>query len=191
MSPVVSPAGTGTWRCATCGVEHAGLVSAFGAPAPAAWEWAKDVDRSAGELNADMCVLPGADGVDYFLRGQLQLPVLKTDGLVFTWGVWVSLSEANMRTAVERWEDPTRGSLPPMFGWLSTALAYEPTTLGLATHVHTRAPGLAPLVELNLEDGHPLAVEQREGISLHRMADINATMLAPQQPTSGQGVGEA
>jgi hypothetical protein len=59
-----------------------------------------------------------------------------------------------------------------MVGWLMANLScYEPSTLNLATVVHTRPVGLRPLVELEPTD-HPLAVEQREGITLARVQEI-------------------
>jgi len=64
-----------------------------------------------------------------------------------------------------------------MFGWLSNELTYEASTLLLATNVHTRAPGVVPWIELQPALEHPLAVEQREGITWHRVAEINARLL--------------
>jgi hypothetical protein len=59
-----------------------------------------------------------------------------------------------------------------MFGWLATAIAgYRPSTLGLKTNVHTQPVGERPLVELEPTD-HPLAVQQRDGISLARAQEI-------------------
>ena len=64
------------------------------------------------------------------------------------------------------------GGQPPYFGWLSTVLpGYEPTTLSLAANVHTQPVGERPLVELEHTD-HPLAVEQRTGITLARVQEI-------------------
>ena len=128
------------WRCASCGAEHVGLAVAFGTPAPAPWEWASPEERAAGELNADMCVLPGPDGSSFYLRGQLEIPVVDAEIDRFVWGVWVSLSEANMQITADHWQDPERASLAPMFGWLCTALDYEQPTVGLAAIVHTRHP---------------------------------------------------
>ncbi len=135
---------------------------------------AGDQERSDGELNADACVLPLPEQTFYFLRGHLQIPVLDGDLQTFTWSVWVSLSEANMRALASRWDDLDRTALPTMFGWLSTVLTpYQPATTNLATNVMTRAPGLVPLIHLNPGDEHPLAQEQRNGITMHRVAELN------------------
>jgi hypothetical protein len=66
---------------------------------------------------------------------------------------------------------------PPMFGWLSTELPiYQPSTLNLKTVVHMQPVGLRPLVELEPTE-HPLAVEQREGISIGRVQEFAERIL--------------
>jgi hypothetical protein len=99
----------------------------------------------------------------------LKIPVI--EGGVFTWGVWVSLSLENFERMLELWETPGRESEPPYFGWLSTALPCYPDTLNLKTHVHTRPVGERPFIELEPTD-HPLAVEQRNGITMARVREI-------------------
>ncbi|MNN83106.1 hypothetical protein D3C81_2001160 [compost metagenome] len=60
----------------------------------------------------------------------------------------------------------------PYFGWLSTELSiYLITTLSLKTMVHTQEVGAVPLIELE-QTNHPLAVEQREGITMERVKEI-------------------
>lgn len=72
----------------------------------------------------------------------------------------------------EVFEDPARVNEPPYFGWLSTTLpGYEPTTLNLKTNLHTQEIGVRPLVEVE-PTGHPLAVEQREGITVARVQEF-------------------
>lgn len=61
-----------------------------------------------------------------------------------------------------------------MFGWLDNWLSpFEKPTTNLAVNVHMRAPGIVPLIELDPTSDHPLAREQREGITLHRVAELN------------------
>ncbi len=50
------------------------------------------------------------------------------------------------------------------------------TTLNLKTHVHSRPVGERPYVELEPTD-HPLAVEQRTGITVDRVREIAAAVL--------------
>ncbi len=65
----------------------------------------------------------------------------------------------------------------PYFGWLSTTLPlYPQATLNLKTHVHSRPPGRRFLLELE-PTAHPLAVEQRDGITLDRVREIAESLL--------------
>ena len=170
-----------SWRCSTCGEAHRGLATGFGSQAPEPWQTATEAQREAGELTADVCFLPDEDpdaGTRYFLRGHIELPLLQpVEGeSSFAWSVWVSLSGQSLALLFDHWDDPDRAErVPPLFGWLCTALPYEPTTLGLRTQLHTREPGLVPLVELE-PTGHPLSREQARGISVHRVAELNAAV---------------
>jgi len=67
---------------------------------------------------------------------------------------------------------PGREHEQPMFGWFATELGvYLPSTLNLKTMVHTQPVGSRPLIELERTE-HPLAVEQREGVSLGRVQEF-------------------
>lgn len=146
----------------------------FGPHAPDPWMAASDAERALGELNADMCVLPDGDGsTNYFVRGHIEIPVRDSRDGPFCWSVWVSLSEESMLKQAAVWDDPARAELEPMFAWLSTNLPYEPATAPLPARLHTRAPGLVPWIELHPELDHPLGHEYRDGITLHRVAEIN------------------
>lgn len=164
------------WTCATCGESHEGLATVFGADAPESWMTATWRQRRRGELGADQCIVTLDGTTHYFIRGHVQIPIVDTDE-VFAWSVWCSPSGDSMRTTAEHWDDPQRDQLPPMFGWLNTALPYREPTLSIPTHVHTRAPGSVPLIELDPGIDHELVREQQEGITWHRVGEINATLL--------------
>ena len=67
----------------------------------------------------------------------------------------------------------------PYFGWLSTELPlYGTSTITLKTNVHTRPVGLRPNIELE-PTGHPLAAEQRNGITRERVREIAEQLLHP------------
>lgn len=61
---------------------------------------------------------------------------------------------------------------PRRGGWLNVRLPY-PDTFNMKTNLHLRDDGQDPLVELEPTD-HPLAVEQRNGITVDRVAEIYA-----------------
>ncbi len=74
------------------------------------------------------------------------------------------------------WDEEGRENEPPYFGWLSVELPYPVSTLNLKTLVHTRPVGFRPLVEVEPTD-HPLATEQRNGITLARVQEIAGEMM--------------
>jgi hypothetical protein len=79
----------------------------------------------------------------------------------------------------EVWSTPGREREPAYFGWLSTELpAHSIATLNLKTHVHTEPVGTRPHVVLEPTD-HPMAVEQRTGITVHRVHEIAELLSQP------------
>jgi len=105
----------------------------------------------------------------------LEIPVFGSKD-PFVWGVWVSVSEASFERIAQLWDADIREHERPFFCWLCTELAVYPRTYGLKSNVHLRNGGKRPFIELEPTD-HPLAVEQRAGISLQRVEDIAAALL--------------
>ncbi len=68
-------------------------------------------------------------------------------------------------------KDPERVEEPPYFGWFSSRVPVYPDTLLLKTRVHSREVGIAPYIELEPTQ-HPLAIEQRQGITFDRAQEI-------------------
>jgi hypothetical protein len=144
----------------------------FGVDAPYWYDVIALEEREARTLlSSNQCVI---DGQYFFIRGHLDIPIVNARD-VFVWGVWVSLSQESFNRVHELWNDPARVGQPPYFGWFSTSLPGYPDTLNLKTHVHMRPVGQRPLIELELTD-HPLAIEQRDGITLARIREIAETI---------------
>lgn len=163
------------YHCRTCGEFHPELPLAYGPDAPVYWYGLSDAERAErAELSVDQCVI---DGEHFFIRGQLEIPIRGSDQC-FAWLVWTSLSEEHFLRACDLWEVSGREAEPPYFGWLSTELAsvYGASTLNLKTHVHTRAVGQRPFVEVEPTD-HPLAIEQRQGITWDRVRGLAERLL--------------
>ncbi|GAB2958200.1 DUF2199 domain-containing protein [Micromonospora polyrhachis] len=160
--------------CRGCGQRHEGVPFSYGAQAPAYWQ-----DELAGDessvLEEEICIIQARH---YFVRARLVIPVLDV-GTDFEWGVWVSLSRDNFRRTVDLWTTPGREQESAYFGWLSTQLpVYPAETLNLKTEVHTDEVGTRPHVILEPTD-HPLAVEQRTGITVERVQEIAELVLHP------------
>jgi hypothetical protein len=162
-------------RCVSCGQVHKGLLD-LAVDAPGAWP-----DPPEGEPNSalgdrthvlteDFCII---EGQHYFVRGVLQLPIIGGKDQVFSYGVWSSLSGKNFALYRDTFESGDQGKLGPWFGWFSNQLPGYPKTSALKCRVQPRSGGLRPTFELEPAD-HPLAVEQREGVTLDRLLDIFA-----------------
>jgi hypothetical protein len=169
-----------TFQCSCCGQTFSGPPLAWHFEAPDAWlSLAADEQETRGRLSSDQCII---DGEEFFIRGLVELPIVGEDE-VFAWGVWVSLSRKNFDRASALWEDEARVSEGPYFGWFCNSLPGYPETLNLKTRVHTRAVGLRPTIELEPTD-HPLAVEQRTGITRARVQGIAEQMYHQNEVSS-------
>lgn len=145
----------------------------FGATAPLSYYTISEAEREHRcDLGSDDCVI---DEKQFFVRGCLEIPVYGQSD-PFVWGVWVSLSEANFRKWVQVIGEDRRSHVGPFFGWLDAWLKPYPDTTNLKTMVHLRDNGFRPYVELELSE-HPLALEQQNGISVDRLAEIYSIMV--------------
>jgi len=161
------------YTCKTCGQIHEGLPLSCGAEAPYYWYGLTEKERKRrASLSSDQCII---DDKYFFVLGRLEIPILNSNE-IFCWLVWVSLSEANFERASKLWHKEGREKEPPYFGWLGTFLPGYPETVGLKTNVHTRPVGERPYVELE-PTNHPLATEQRDGITWGRVQSIAEEIL--------------
>ncbi len=159
--------------CATCGEWHEGMPS-FGAEAPLYYYTIPDNERAARcHLTSDICIV---DEEFFFIRGCIEIPVNGAEE-PFVWGVWVSLSHASFTEYAAHFDATERSHLGPYFGWLSaTFLVYpdlQSLDVNIKTYVHPRNDGIRPYIELE-RTGHLLAIEQRNGITVDRLAEIYA-----------------
>ena len=164
------------FKCTSCGEWHEGMPT-LGADAPLYFYSVPAGERDKRcRLTSDTCVV---DQQHFFIRGCLELPVHgAAEKLV--WGVWISLAEANFGRFMAAFEEPKRSHIGPFFGWLSTDLPLYPRTENLKTRTQLRNDGVRPFVELEPTD-HPLALEQRNGVTVDRIAEIYAYCVH-QQP---------
>lgn len=143
--------------CTICGETHTDLPH-LGTPAP--YGWAKELANDpASLLTKDLCII---EGRDFFVHGIIEIPVHGYEH-EFGWGVWVTHKKENFEKYRDNFDSPDIG---PFFGWLSSEIEYfQESTLNLKTRVHYRGGGLRPRIEVEPTE-HPLAVQQRNGISL-------------------------
>jgi hypothetical protein len=142
----------------------------MGLDCPDPWLRLSEAEReSRGEISSDTCII---DGREFFVLGCLEIPLTGRSD-IFNWLVWVSVSEKSFERIMDLWETDIRDGEPPFFGWLSNNIGVYPDTFALKTNLYLRNHGARPYIDLE-PTRHPLAVEQREGISLKRVEEIIA-----------------
>lgn len=161
------------WRCSVCGAVHGGLATIFGPHVPEPWRRATLEERTAGLIGPELCTVTIEGWTRHFVRGHLEIPVEDPALDPFVWSVWVEVDEPTMATVVDHWGDAHRDAQPIFPGVLATDLPYRESTLGLEVRLRTRAVGEVPAVKLLPTFDHELVHEQYEGISAHRVAEIN------------------
>lgn len=122
-------------------------------------------------LTGELCVIADER---FFIRGCIEIPVFGSED-PFIWGVWVSLSEENFMEFQESLAKNERSSYGPYPGWLNVSIPAYPETENLKAIIHIRNDGIRPYIELETNE-HPLAIEQQEGITVNRVAEIYATI---------------
>jgi hypothetical protein len=158
------------FTCGTCGQFHQGLPLDIAFTAPIYWHQIPEAERhNRAELTPDFCSI---DNKDFFVRGLISIPILETDQF-FMWGVWASLSDKNYCRMIELWHDPKIVDEPSYFGWLANKLPGYPDTLNLKSNVQSEDVESRPFITLELTD-HPLALEQRNGITYARVQELAA-----------------
>ena len=172
-----------SWVCSCCGKTHTGLPLDYTVYFPDYYaEWRNGLTNQEIEerslFNEILCMV---DDQYYFASGVIELPILGFPQDKFRWGVWVSVSNNSFSEIVKTVQDEGFCK-EPYFGWLNSTLPhYTPSTLNLKANLHVRGPGRRPWIELEPTD-HPLALEQRNGITIERVQEIAAALLHQSNP---------
>ena len=145
----------------------------LGQSAPAAWFDVPEAERASRcQLTSEQCVI---DGRWCFLLGQLEIPV-EGSSEPFVWRTWVSVNTASFKRAKELRNTVGREAEPPCLAWVQSEMPYATSTLLLKAKLQTGPVGQRPKIELEPCD-HPLAIEQRDGITLERVQQLAESML--------------
>nr|WP_255548189.1 DUF2199 domain-containing protein [Erythrobacter ani] len=165
----------GTWRCGICEAEH-GWPFDLACGAPDVWPHEKVHEQNSalrwdGDfLSEDFCVL---DGQHFMVRTVLMIPVIGLKDQ-FGFGCWSSLSRANFEKYIDGFDSGQYADLGPWDGWLMNRFKYfqdepDPIAVDVQPKLGRLRPELSPM-----DDAHPLAVAQRDGISPEQMLEIFA-----------------
>lgn len=158
---------TTSFACQTCGEIHQGL------PTDSAWQlpdavWAIPEPERARQArwDADRCQF----GERYFIRCVLFIPFQSLDGS-YGWGVWVEVSERDFYRYVELFSSDAR-SEPPICGTVANDIPCYDGALGLPVSVQFGTATSRPTVTVSSSCGHPLAIEQKQGMSNERYHEV-------------------
>lgn len=161
------------FACGVCGKQHDVLPLSYSVKAPqAVTAIPLDELEKRVVITPDQCVI---DGRDFYLRGRILVPIIGMDE-PFIWGVWAEISPKNFIRTNDLWNVPGREHEPPFPGWLNTELFLFGNTINLEVSVQTQAVGRRPQFTVSDPD-HPLAIEQRSGITLKRVEEIAEAVL--------------
>jgi hypothetical protein len=158
--------------CSVCGERHEVPLSySVKAPMAAAAVPMEELEHRV-VFTPDQCVI---DGKDFYLRGRILVPVIGVEE-PFVWGVWAEVSPINFVRTNELWTVEGREGEPAFPGWLNTQLPVFGDTFNLEVSVQTQRVGKRPHFTV-VDEEHPLAVEQRNGITMRRVEEIAERML--------------
>ena len=161
--------------CRVCGRHHDVLPLSYSCKAPvaAAAVPAEQLERRV-VISPDLCVI---DDRFHYVRGRFPVPVHGLDE-PFIWGVWARLTSKDFFRTHQLWSDPRRVQEPVYAGLLNNHLPLYGDTLNLPIRAVTQPVGRRPHFYV-ADPAHPLAVEQREGISMERVTQIAEQLLHP------------
>jgi len=159
--------------CSVCGQHHDVLPLSYSVKAPrAASLIPADQLKQRVVITADQCVI---DGIDFYLRGRIPVPIIGLDE-PFIWGVWVEVGPKNFLRTIDMWNVEGREAEQPFPGWLNSEIPPYGDTINLEVEVWTQRVGRRPHFML-INPDHPLAVEQREGITMLRVIQLAEQLL--------------
>jgi hypothetical protein len=160
------------WRCRTCDKPHHEM---FNLDAFAPWHWGDPIDpepngalRMDGYfLSEDFCVIAGEH---FFVRGVMDIPV-EGSAQPFGIGCWSTLSRANFETYVDGFDGEDAEADHPWTGWLSLSMEPFPPAINEPCWVTPRSGRRRPAISM-INQEHPLAAAQRDGIGVERLLEI-------------------
>jgi hypothetical protein len=163
-----------SFHCPDCGEQHE-IALCFGAEFPDYYYAIPPEARASRvEMEKSLCVI---DEEHFFIRGHLVIPILDYPE-PFILSVWTTLSKDSFVEVNTLWNDPERTKAKPYFGWLQTEPTPFAPCLNIQTLVHTREVGAVPFVEV-IEENHPLALDQTNGISIEKATELSRALLHP------------
>ncbi|HEU4789656.1 MAG TPA: DUF2199 domain-containing protein [Flavobacterium sp.] len=165
-----------SYKCSCCGKTYDELPLCFGSEYPDYYFSVSPDEREQRiELKESLCVV---DKQHFFHRGRITIPIIDhTENLIFN--VWTSISEDNFAKRMDLWEDPSRISEEPYFGWLQTIVPTYGDTLNIKAIAKEQEVGIIPEIKC-IEEKHRLTIDQEKGITYKQASEIVAKILREQ-----------
>jgi len=161
----------GSFKCGTCGKDHAGLPTDWGYQLPDyVWAIPEALRASKAKFDRDLCQY----GDRYFIRCVLGMPFTETQGY-FGWGLWVEVDLAVFKRYISLFKaDAT--TEPRHACTLANALPFYDAALSASAYIQFRDATSRPSVHLADDDPSSLAEDQRRGIDGNRYHEILAAL---------------
>jgi hypothetical protein len=164
-----------SFKCAGCGEVHEGGPS-FGYDAPPEYYNVPETERETrSRINSDLCII---DNEDFFIRATLSVPIIGAEE-DFLWGVWVSQSKESFDRYVDTYESDQSGD--GSFGWLTVSMPGYAEDIFVHLPVDVFWGPERPEIKIHDDQDHPLAVDQRNGISWDKAVELAVTVMHPPQ----------
>jgi len=168
------------FKCGSCDAWHVGVPNwHFGGPdAVTAMAPAERAQRAAREGDAIV-----VDEKFCFVLALLELPV---QGMPepYAWGVWVNIRGRDVASFVELYNDEHRPAGATFEGRLGNSIPGYPETRNLPVRLVVRPFPTRPLAEV-VDDTHPLAHDQRAGVSQEALRRQITPLFARERPDAG------
>jgi hypothetical protein len=147
--------------CSVCGEFHPERMLDIRAGLPDAIHELNEAERGRRAwISDDFAVL---DETHFYVRGLLEIPIPELESR-FGYGVWLEVEQHDFAELLEHWTDPEQSEFAPTPGLIANELEPYIATNGLRALLQPVSADLLPLVEV-LDSAHPLALDQRHGIS--------------------------
>jgi hypothetical protein len=165
------------FTCSLCGAYHDERILDVRLELPEAIYRLSERERTRlAWLADDTAVLePPGEAARFFVRGLVEIRIPELHDR-FAYGVWVELAEEDWHRVAELWTDPNGRDHPPFEGRLANELDPYVATEGLPVLLQLEEVERLPSVAVG-PSAHPLAVEQRDGISVERCEQLAATVM--------------
>jgi hypothetical protein len=161
--------------CDTCGKAHPReeIELVLVLPQPI-FELSDDERAKRCDISGDMCAI---DRTRFFIRGLLPLPV-RGRGVPYRIGLWAEVDEPTFGHIYALWDDPSQVNEPLLSAILANDVPLVPSTIGIEVDIRLTGPTTRPDFYMR-DTPHPLAVEQRRGVSAHRALEYGNRTIQP------------